>query len=109
MIRLVNPSWVEARLGSPDVLVLDPRGRMKYLQGHIQGAINLPIARLRDADGRLLSPDELAARLGAAGLDRSIIPVIYDSYDGQRGAVMAWVLEYLSRSDVHLMDTFFEG
>ena len=82
---------------------------MRYLGGHLKGSINLPVTRLLRDDGRLLEVDPLAERFGAAGLGDATVPVLYDSYDGQRGAFMAWVLEYLGVSDVRLMDTFFEG
>ena len=109
MVRFVTTSWVEERLGDAETLALDPRGRMRYLRGHLLGAVNLPIDRLFGADGRLLEPSELARLLGETGLDDTRTPVIYDSYDGQRGAMMAWVLEYLGRADACLMDTFFDG
>ena len=109
MVRFVTASWVEERLVAADTLVLDPRGRMRYLRGHLLGAVNLPIDCLFGADGKLLAPAELAGFLGETGLDETRTPVIYDSHDGQRGAMMAWVLEYLGRTDARLMDTFFDG
>ena len=109
MVKLVGPSWVEERLDSREVLVLDPRGRMRHLQGHLKGAISVPATSLFGDNQRLLPVEELSERFGAAGLDDTVVPVLYDSYDGQRGAMLAWALEYLGRSDVYLMDTFFEG
>jgi len=109
MVRLIDAAWMEKRLDTPEVLVLDPRSRMKYLQGHLKGAINLPATRFFNAEGRLLPSLELGEFLGSVGLNDTKIPLIYDSYDGQRGALMVWVLEYLGRSDVCLMDTFYEG
>ena len=32
--------------------------------------------------------------VGAAGLDEQATPVLYDSFDGQNGAMLAWLLEY---------------
>lgn len=37
--------------------------------GHVPGAVNLPMAELLDPDGRMLPPEELRARLAAAGVD----------------------------------------
>jgi thiosulfate/3-mercaptopyruvate sulfurtransferase len=34
--------------------------------------------------------------------------VIYDSFDGQNGAMLAWLLEYFGRADVQLLNIFFE-
>ena len=109
MVRLIDAAWMEQRLDTPEVLVLDPRSRMKYLQGHLKGAINLPATRFFDSEGRLLPSLELGEIFGSGGLTDTKIPVIYDSYDGQKGALVAWVLEHLGRSDVCLMDTFYEG
>ncbi len=109
MVTLVSPDWVQERLDSNTHLLLDPRGRMKYLRGHLRGAVNLPATRLLDEGGRLRSPQQLADLLSAVGLGPHRTPVLYDSFDGQFGALMAWTLEYLGRQDVHLMDTFFEG
>ena len=109
MIDFVEALWVEERIDDRDILILDPRGWMKYLQGHLKGAVHLNAARLFDSDGGLLPSDHLAELFGNAGLGDLVTPVIYDSHDGQRGAMMAWALEYLGRADVRLMDTFFEG
>ena len=35
-------------------------------------------------------------------------PVIYDSHDGRNAAMLAWILEYLGRTDVHILNVFFE-
>ena len=109
MINLVEADWVAVRIEADDALVLDPRGWMKYLVGHLQGAVHVKADKLFGGDGRLLTPDALAALFAAAGLSNSTVPIIYDSYDGQRGALLAWALEYLGVSDVYLLDTFFEG
>ena len=109
MIHLATTDWVTERIEAGDALVLDPRGYMKYLTGHLRGAVHLKAANLFGGDGRLLASDELAAMFAAAGLSNSTIPIVYDSYDGQNGALLAWALEYLGVSDVYLMDTFFEG
>ena len=109
MIHLVEPGWVAERIGAADSVVLDPRGYMKYLAGHLQGAAHVNAAKLFGDDGRLLAPGDLAALFAAAGMGNAGTPIVYDSFDGQRGALLAWALEYLGVSDVYLMDTFFEG
>ena len=109
MIHLVEAGWVAERIEAGDALVLDPRGYMKYLAGHLRGAVHLKAADLFGADGRLLAPDAIAAKFAAAGLSNSTVPIVYDSYDGQSGALLSWALEYLGVPDVYLLDTFFEG
>lgn len=108
MAKFVDPAWVSERLEDSNYLVLDPRRPMKYLSGHLRNAINLPVFKAFDADLRLLSPESLATWIGAAGLDDKRSPIIYDSFDGQNGAMLAWILEYLGRAGVYLMHAFYE-
>ena len=108
MAIFVSADWLEEHVDSPDILLLDPRRPMKYLQGHIKNAVNLPLSKAFDAEAKLLSEDDLKRWLGLAGLDAQTTPVIYDSYDGQNGAMLTWILEYLGRADVHVLNIFFE-
>ena len=35
MVEFVSADWVESQLGAPDFLLVDPRGPMRYMQGHL--------------------------------------------------------------------------
>ena len=107
MAIFVTAEWVEKQVDSSAIRLLDPRKPMKYLQGHLKNAVNLPAFRALDTEAKLLSGDNLKKWVGAAGLDTQT-PVIYDSYDGRNGAMLAWILEYLGRTDIHVLDVFFE-
>ena len=106
MITFVSPEWVENVLSQPGYVIIDPRGPIAYLRGHLKGAINLPLRKLLDLDGRLLPEKDLASVMGAIGVGDQTTPVVYDSFDGQRASMAAWILEYLGRGDVHFMDLF---
>jgi len=108
MAVLVTAQWVEERVDVSDILLLDPRRPMKYLQGHVKNAVNLPLFKAFDAEGKLLPDADLQGWIGAAGLDVQRTPVLYDSYDGQNGAMLAWLLEYFGCTDVHVLNIFFE-
>jgi thiosulfate/3-mercaptopyruvate sulfurtransferase len=108
MFRLVSSEWVAERLESPEFLVIDPRSAVRYMSGHPKNAVNFPVAKQRDAEGRLLGAEELARRLGQAGLDAERAPVIYDNADGRNAALLAWILAYMGRTDIHVMETFWE-
>jgi thiosulfate/3-mercaptopyruvate sulfurtransferase len=108
MATLVTAPWVEQHIDDPHILVLDPRRPMRYLQGHLKHAVNLPIYKAFDADGKLLPDADLQRWIGAAGLDDQATPVLYDSFDGQNGAMLIWLLEYFGRTDVHLLNIFYE-
>src|ERR1051325_7366492 len=108
MARFVSMAWVVEKLDDPNYVVLDPRRPMKYLSGHLKKAVNLPAYKLFNDRLLLLTVDELAKAIGAAGLDDKHTPILYDSFDGQNSSVLAWILEYLGRDDVHIMDRFYD-
>src|SRR2546428_12922107 len=109
MAKLVSMEWVAERLGQTGFTLLDPRRPMKYLSGHLPGATNIPVYKAFGADGLLLTPELLARFLGDAGFGDDSGAVLYDSPEGQNAAMLAWILEYLGRSDVYLMDSFFDA
>ena len=90
------------------MLLVDPRTRMKHLAGHPQGAISFPMSELFDDVGALRPEADLAARLGAAGVDSSKTLVLYDSPDGQKVSMVSWALTYLGARDVRVMSKFYE-
>jgi thiosulfate/3-mercaptopyruvate sulfurtransferase len=108
MAKLVGADWVAARIESKEIVVVDPRRPMKYLSGHLPGAINLPMYQAFGADGKLLAPAALAEFIGGGGVGDSARPVLYDSPEGQNAAMLAWTLEYLGRTDVLVLDCFYE-
>ncbi len=108
MPTLVSADWVQERLGAPGFVVIDPRSAMRYLMGHFRLAVSMPFKKLSDAQGMLLPDSQLASAVGAMGLGDSGAPVIYDSHDGRNAAMLAWVLEYLGRDDVHIMDVTYQ-
>jgi thiosulfate/3-mercaptopyruvate sulfurtransferase len=109
LTMLVSADWVAERIGQNGVTLVDARRPMKYLAGHLPGAINIPAYKLFGADGRLLDPVALADFLGKSGLDSATVPIIYDSPEGQNAAMLAWTLDYLGKTDVHVMRDFFES
>lgn len=108
MVEFVSADWVESRLGEPDFLLIDPRGPMRYTQGHLRGAVNLPAVRLFGRDGKLLSTYELAEFFGSVGVGNDTPVTMYDGGDGRNAAMAAWTLEYLGHDKISIMDTFFE-
>ena len=109
MATFVSPDWVAERIGQPGYLVIDPRSAMRYLMGHLRGAVSVPYKKLQSPDGRLGPPEQLAAAFGDVGLGDDITPILYDHQDGRNAAMAAWVLEYLGRTDVHIMDLRYEA
>ncbi len=109
MATFVSADWVSERIGRPEYLIIDPRSAMRYLMGHLRGAVSVPFKKLQGADGKLGDADQLAMAFGHAGLGDDVTPVLYDHQDGRNAAMAAWVLEYLGRDDVHIMDLRYES
>ena len=109
MATFVSAEWVAERIGQPEYLIIDPRSAMRYLMGHLKGAVNVPFKKLQGEDGRLASADHLVAAFAGVGLGDNVTPVLYDHQDGRNAAMAAWVLEYLGRDDVHIMDLLYES
>ena len=108
MATFVSAGWVSERIGRPGYLVIDPRSAMRYLMGHLRGAVSVPFKKLQGPDGRLGPPEQLAAAFGEAGLGDDVTPVLYDHQDGRNVAMASWVLEYLGCTDVHIMESLYE-
>ena len=109
MATFVSPDWVADHIGRPGYLIVDPRSAMRYLMGHLRGAVSVPLKKLQTPDGRLGTPDQLATVFGQVGLGDDVVPVLYDHQDGRNAAMAAWVLEYLGREDVHIMDMLYDA
>lgn len=115
MATFVSADWVEENIlrqaqdrGRPGYLLVDPRSAMRYLMGHLPGAVSVPLKKLQDPQGRLLPPGDVAKVFAAAGLGDDTIPVLYDGQDGRNAAMQAWILEYLGRDDIHVMDLLYD-
>ena len=109
MAAIVSADWVADHIGRPGYLIIDPRSAMRYLMGHLRGAVSVPFKKLQGPDGRLGPPEQLAAAFGDVGLGDDVTPVLYDHQDGRNAAMAAWVLEYLGRDDVHIMDLLYDA
>ncbi len=109
MTKFVSMDWVGERLGRREFTLVDARRPMKYLSGHLPGAINIPAYKAFNAEGRLHGPELLVRLIGEAGLGDDSCPIIYDSPEGQNAAMMAWILDYLGRTEVTILEGFFEA
>jgi thiosulfate/3-mercaptopyruvate sulfurtransferase len=109
LAKLVEAEWVAERLVQPRIVIIDPRRPMKYLSGHLPGALNVPVYKAFGVDGQLLVTDALAEFLGGAGIGNGGTLVLYDSPEGQNAAMLAWILEYLGWSEVRIMASSFEA
>ena len=104
---LVEPSWLEARLGDEGVLVIDARSPERHRAAHVPGAANVPVqAVVATVDGVPfeLDPERAVAAFRSAGLESDHTVVIYDDLGMMDAARLFWTLEYLGASDVRVLN-----
>lgn len=124
MANIVSAEWVHARLGDGGLVPVDVRfspkdaahGIQAYERGHLPGAVFVDFkADLTDPakehGGRspLPSPERLAARFGALGIDRSTPVVVYEDGNGPAAARLWWTLQYIGHDDVYVLDGGYDA
>ena len=105
---LVTASWL-AQLGSrPGVVVVDLRAADAYAQGHIPGAINLPVQELAqpNTDEEEVGPwqQRIMALLGQHGISPRDVVVGYDENGNLFAARLRWVLKHLGHERAVVLD-----
>jgi thiosulfate/3-mercaptopyruvate sulfurtransferase len=80
----------------------EPEPRAEIAAGHIPGSVNVPIARLFEADGTYKSVDDIAGVFEAAGVDINK-PIVTTCGSGVTAAVLAFALHLLGK-DAALYD-----
>jgi thiosulfate/3-mercaptopyruvate sulfurtransferase len=107
LAELVDFSWLDQNNDDQGLVIVDSRPPVKYLQGHIPRAVNLPTSRLFDKGTLELLPIErLAGIIGDAGIDGDRTVLVCDDRDGQNEAMLAWTLELLGHPRVKLLSSF---
>jgi thiosulfate/3-mercaptopyruvate sulfurtransferase len=119
---LVDTDELAKHLDDPDWVIFDCRftlsdtgaGLRAYNEGHIPGAryahldndLSSPVT---NTTGRhpLPDPGELAAKLGAWGVDRNKQVVVYDDTFGAMAVRMWWLLKWMDHENVALLDGVF--
>ncbi len=114
---IIEPEALHARLGAPDLRIVDIRwvmgspgaGRAGYVAGHIPGAIFLDLdTDLAAAEGRgrhpLPDPAAFRERLERAGIGSEDDVVVYDDVGGWIAARLWWMLDDLGHERTSVLD-----
>lgn len=96
----VDADKLRSEIRDKSVKVLDIRKEDDYKQGHIPGAINLPLASLLADD----SPEKVLQFAQSFGIGDETPVVVYDDTFGALASRVAWTLEYIGHEDVSLLD-----
>lgn len=109
---LLDREDVYARIDDNGLVLVDLRAEAEYRKSHIRGALHLPAHAMNDPESpraSLWPVDVLRANLEAAGIGDAGILVAYDDSGLVPSAKLFWVLEYLGRSNVAVLDGGFAG
>lgn len=124
MKSIVSMKWLLARMFEPDLVIVDCRftlgqleaGRQAYKEAHIPRAVYLDLDKdlsspVSTHGGRHPLPDmnDLAAKLGQAGIDKDKRVVIYDDQGGMVASRLWWMLRYTGHQNVYIMDQGFSA
>lgn len=110
--RLVDIDWLQQHKDNNNTLILDVRKSQDYLEGHVPGAVNLPVDitfSQKDDMGFVGSPTQIRTILGNHGINNDTFVVIYDKghfFDASR---MLWVLKVYGHKKVALLDGGFSA
>ncbi|WP_240417064.1 sulfurtransferase [Paenibacillus periandrae] len=96
---LVDVPWVEANLGSTEVVLLDARAK-GYEAGHIPGAIHIDAKLLKNpSQYAFASEDTVKELLEQSGVSNGTTVVVYDEGSGVLATRVFYVLEYYGLRD----------
>lgn len=107
---VVDADWLEARLGDPDVQLIDTR-QSGYDDSRIPGAIHLRPAELattiEGVPAQLMPAMQGQTVLRAAGLRNEVTAVVYGKAPEYDPARIVWALRYYGHDDVRYLDGGF--
>lgn len=104
---LATTGWLVERLEDPEVRVFDLRGADAYDQGHIPGAIHIPVSEISSSIDEVpmeFDREEVQAVLNQSGLEPGMTAVIYDDLGMMNAARFFWTLEYVGHEDARVLN-----
>ncbi|MBN2185253.1 MAG: sulfurtransferase [Candidatus Krumholzibacteriota bacterium] len=105
--QVISVEELSAMIEKGDVIVVSARNSADYAKVHLPGAINLwhkDFYKEGDIKALCKSPDEIAAILGAKGIDPDKTIVVYDDGKGKSAGRIYWILKYMGCKDVRILD-----
>lgn len=104
---LIDTEWLQARMDDPSVRIVEVGGNpTNYGEGHIPGAIFLPMGTLSNPDepiqNQIATRDQVSAALSSLGIERGQTVVLHDRQNNLQAARAYWVLRYYQHPDVRV-------
>ncbi len=112
---LIQPEELKVLIDrkDPDIRIIDVREKIKYLAGHIPGAVNIWRPDITDKDhplpGMMAPQAQIEELMGRLGISHRNTLIIYS--DGPDGARLWWILAYYGFPihQMKLLDGALEG
>jgi thiosulfate/3-mercaptopyruvate sulfurtransferase len=105
---LVDPAWLEERLGRSGLRIVDLRDFESHASAHVPGAVHLDLAALGRSVGEcenvLVPPSEFGARMAGLGISNGDAVVAYDDQWGLAAARLLWALHAYGHDRVAVLD-----
>lgn len=105
---LVTTEWLEQHRADGDLRIVDVRLESTYNEGHIPGAVNLPLPLLNDPDNPIFSmlvpPARMAELIRPLGIGAGDRVVLYDDSRLLPAARVFWALEYYGQERLSVLD-----
>lgn len=104
--------FVKLTKANPGIVVVDANKADNFKANHIKGAINInhnDLYQKGDIEGLILSPEELAAIFGAAGISETTPVVVYDDGTQKYSSRIYWILKYIGAQDVKVLHKDLEA
>ncbi|MCC6921062.1 MAG: 3-mercaptopyruvate sulfurtransferase [Alphaproteobacteria bacterium] len=117
---LVTTSWLQERLGSPDIRIIDAswhmpaanrNARAEFAESHIPGAMFFDIDDIADTEAglphMLPRPEKFASRVRKLGIGDGTMVVAYDVYGVLSAARAWWMFRAMGHEQVAVLDGGF--
>lgn len=108
----VTSEWLSANRSNEHLRVLDVRKADDYADGHVDGAVSLPIDRLfvNDNGKKLIGPlAQIQKAFSSVGVDDKTLVVVYDGGEFLNAARAFWVFEVYGHARVVVLDGGYAG
>ncbi len=108
---LIETDWLAEHLEDKDmdIRIVDLRPKEEYDKGHVKNAVHLNHIDITGDEKvkRTYPPQNTADVLGALGIERNTLVIVYDDNSGHYAARLFWVLEYLGHKKAAILNGGF--
>lgn len=111
---LIEPSELKAKMGDPNVKIIDIRKEKGYKLGHIEGALSIWRPDVQDLEGyeyggMRASKAQMEALLSRLGIKPDDMVVIYDAKGVVDAARVWWIMNRYGHENAKLLNGGFQG